>query len=323
VTTNAVYYASVSPAGVGIWTPTTSYPTNIASQSCVVSSGYVYCIGGGSTSAVYYASVSPLGVGTWTPTTGYPTNIAAQSCATSSGFVYCVGGYAGNGWTNAVYYSPLSPSGVEAWTATTSNPSNARGQPCVVSSGYIYCIAGGTNAVNYAPVSPLGVGTWTPTTSYPTSAGGNSCATSSGYIYCVGGNIGGIFGNQNAVYYAPISGPPTPCQESDGNGDFQGQQNGNFNFDNDGCKDGDRDQVSSTNRGDGRDFQSSEITSTEFDAKSNTVTISGVGICDGVPVNFVFVAVETGPTTPGWVSFAFSDGYTNAGPLLSGIILLH
>jgi hypothetical protein len=64
-------------------------------------------------------------------------------------------------------------------------------------------------------------------------------------------------------------------------------------------------------------------TAATFDAASNTLTITGVGTSNGVRVTFVFVAVETGPTTPGWVSFAFSDGYTNAGPLLSGIILLH
>jgi hypothetical protein len=40
-------------------------------------------------------------------------------------------------------------------------------------------------------------------------------------------------------------------------------------------------------------------------------------------VGFVFTAIETGPTIPGWVSFAFSDGYTNAGTLTNGSILLH
>jgi hypothetical protein len=115
------------------------------------------------------------------------------------------------------------------------------------------------------------------------------------------------------------------CQESDGNGDFQGQngQNGNFNFDNDGCMDGDQNQVSSTNLGDGKDFKSTQISTTKFDSVAHTVTITGLGTHGGVSVAFTFVAVETGPTTPGWVSFAFSDGYTNAGTLVSGSILLH
>jgi len=120
-----------------------------------------------------------------------------------------------------------------------------------------------------------------------------------------------------------ITSPQSGCQESDGNGDFQGQQSGNFGFDNDGCMDGDQNQVSSTNRGDGRDFQSTQITTSTFDATANTVTITGVGTSNGIPVTFVFVALETGPTTPGWVSFAFSDGYTNAGTLVNGSVLLH
>jgi len=53
------------------------------------------------------------------------------------------------------------------------------------------------------------------------------------------------------------------------------------------------------------------------------ITITGVGVSGGSPVSFVFTAIETGPTTPGWVSFAFSDGYTNAGTLTNGSILLH
>jgi hypothetical protein len=87
--------------------------------------------------------------------------------------------------------------------------------------------------------------------------------------------------------------------------------------------DGDQNQVSSTNRGDGKDFRSTQIDTTTFDSVTHKLTITGVGISGGVPVSFVFVALETGPTTPGWVSFAFSDGYTNAGTLVNGSILLH
>ena len=43
------------------------------------------------------------------------------------------------------------------------------------------------------------------------------------------------------------------------------------------------------------------------------MTITGIGTSNGAPVGFVFVAVQTSPTSPGSVSFNFSDGYTNAG----------
>jgi hypothetical protein len=81
--------------------------------------------------------------------------------------------------------------------------------------------------------------------------------------------------------------------------------------------------VSSSDRGDGKDFHSTQLNTVQYDAVANMITITGVGVSAGRTVTFVFTALETGPTTPGWVSFSFSDGYTNAGILLNGSILLH
>jgi hypothetical protein len=123
-----------------------------------------------------------------------------------------------------------------------------------------------------------------------------------------------------------LAAPSLPgCDESDGSGDFEGQQHGTFSFDEDGCQDGDQDSVQSTNRGDGRDFQSTRIDTVRIDSLGglNMITITGVGVSGGLPVSFIFEAIETGPTTPGWVSLAFSDGYTNAGNLINGNIQLH
>jgi hypothetical protein len=114
------------------------------------------------------------------------------------------------------------------------------------------------------------------------------------------------------------------CGEADGEGDFHGDHgNGHFAMDSDGCRDGDNDQVKMTNRGDGHDFQSTSINSVAFDPLTNTLTITGVGITSGLPVAFTLVAIETSLATPGWVSFVSSDGFSNAGPLTSGTILLH
>lgn len=115
-----------------------------------------------------------------------------------------------------------------------------------------------------------------------------------------------------------------PCRESDGEGDFHGTNgNGHFSFDRDGCLDGDHDSVDSSNRGDGKDFHSTEIDSAQYDDSAHTMTVVGLGTVNGLPVVFTFVATETGTGTPGLVSFVFSDGYTNAGPLTSGSIILH
>jgi hypothetical protein len=115
-----------------------------------------------------------------------------------------------------------------------------------------------------------------------------------------------------------------PCRESDGEGDFHGTNgNGHFSFDRDGCVDGDRDRVDSSNRGDGKDFHSTEIDSAQYDDTAHTMTVVGLGTVNGLPVIFTFVATETAPGTPGLVSFVFSDGYTNTGPLTTGSITLH
>ena len=66
-----------------------------------------------------------------------------------------------------------------------------------------------------------------------------------------------------------------------------------------GCLDGDQDNVQSTNRGDGRDFQSTRIDSVRIDNIARSITLTGAGVSRGLPVTFVFVAIETGPTTPG------------------------
>jgi hypothetical protein len=146
-----------------------------------------------------------------------------------------------------------------------------------------------------------------------------------GWIYTQGNAVG--YGNLWANIASGSFGDIVTsqgCQEGDGNGNFQGNHgNGNFAMDGDGCKDGDNNQVQMSDRGDGQNFQSTSINSASFDPLTNTVTMVGVGTTNGLPVAFTFAAIESGPTTPGWVSFISSDGYSNAGPLTNGSIVLH
>jgi hypothetical protein len=212
---NAVYYAPLSSAGVGAWSQTTSYPLSTNSQSCVVDSGYVYCIGGGS-SAVYYAPLSSAGVGAWSQTTSYPIPVYAQGCAADSGYVYCTTGGSPTVFdTSATYYASLSSSGVGTWTPTTNYPIVEEAMPCVTDSTYIFCITNSGFPVYYAQFSSAGVGAWTPTTTYPPEVDAQSCVVDSGYVYCIGGEsqIGG--GGINNVYFASIgsSSGPSPVPE--------------------------------------------------------------------------------------------------------------
>ena len=212
VTLSAIWIQPAS-ASLSSWTATTNYPVSVSGEICVMSSGFVYCVGGnnGTTriTAVYFAPLSSSGVGSWIATTSYPTNVISQSCVASSGFIYCVGGFDGVTSVNSVYFAPLSSSGVGSWSTTTNYPIGITGQSCVAISGFVYCIAGRdsanllTSAVYFAPLSSSGVGSWSPTASYPIVVAFHSCVASSGLVYCVGGL--GSASQPNDVYFAPLS----------------------------------------------------------------------------------------------------------------------
>ncbi|HKV87358.1 MAG TPA: hypothetical protein VJT78_05115 [Candidatus Dormibacteraeota bacterium] len=137
----------------------------------------------------------------------------------------------------------------------------------------------------------------------------------------------GVGGNSTSYDFEP----PPPCRDADANGDFHGNHgDGDVKADNDNCEETGHggngegnDNVQSSNRGDGKDFHSTTIDSTSFDSTANTMTITGLGVSGGSPVAFTMVVLESGPLTPGWVSMAFSDGYTNAGDLSDGGVVLH
>ena len=111
------YFATLSSSGVGTWTAMTTYPVAASGQACVISSGYILCIGGetsgGSnpsyTGAVYYAPISSSGIGTWKQAAGYPTSVGT-TCVALSGNVYCIGGFDGSsvGENNAVKYASMA-----------------------------------------------------------------------------------------------------------------------------------------------------------------------------------------------------------------------
>jgi Kelch motif len=111
---NNVYEATLSSSGIGTWGQTSTYPISVSGQSCVISSGYIYCVGGESASdsfsnAVYYATISSSGVGSWNQSANYPDGVATD-CVISSGYMYCIGGAdsSSNGETPNVYYYALS-----------------------------------------------------------------------------------------------------------------------------------------------------------------------------------------------------------------------
>ena len=225
-----VFYASPSsPSGnITGWTLSPNpYPRYINGESCVLSSGFIYCLGGmyndngDDLASSYYSSVTALGSpGNWSSTTPFPVPVDSQSCVASFSYIYCVGGVnetdgsnADATPTNSVWYAPLSSSGIGEWSLTTPYPANVYFPVCYASGSDVYCLGGADSKGNsvgtayYATLSSSGVGAWTSTTSYPVAGSGQACVISSGEILCVGGETGGGSSPTytSAVRFASIS----------------------------------------------------------------------------------------------------------------------
>ena len=175
--TASAYYVSLSLGSVGKWNSTSSYPIPTDTQSCVASSGFVYCVAGNNetgglisnarnSSSVWYAPLSAAGIGNWSLTLSYPGGFY-PTCYSSQQFIYCLGGIDPNGNSaNSVYFAQLSSKGVGSWTQTTAYPTSVAGQSCVILSSTIYCVGGEgngnafTNSVYYASISSTGISSW-------------------------------------------------------------------------------------------------------------------------------------------------------------------
>jgi hypothetical protein len=106
-----------------------------------------------------------------------------------------------------------------------------------------------------------------------------------------------------------------------GQGEFRGHH-GEGNFAVKAHCEGESDSFSTSNRGDGNNFQSTQVLSSVVDLDAGTITMTGIGSsAGGLPTGFTLVAVESG-STPGAVTLTFGDGFVNAGDLLSGEVVL-
>lgn len=202
--TNLTYSAVLNPLGVGQWGRLSDYPTNVAGESCVVDSGYIYCVGGferGTNSssspvvlaASYYSKLTSTGLGGWKRTTDYPFSVFDQSCAVSADYVYCVGGVTSNSTgVSIVEYAQLSSSGISQWNQAASYPSTVSAGSCASYEENLYCVGGlngafrAVSSVYHTPITARGLN-WTRASSYPTPVAGHSCIIHFPGLYCVGG----------------------------------------------------------------------------------------------------------------------------------------
>lgn len=131
-----VYYAQLSPSGIGPWTATTQYPDALSTVSCVLNSGVIYCVGGFdlnqlSSDHAYATTITGSGISSWTNSTAYPIKFDVSSCVTDLSYMYCIAGrnFQGKSVTmvDSDYYAALG-SGTNSTTSTNTSsaiPSNS------------------------------------------------------------------------------------------------------------------------------------------------------------------------------------------------------
>jgi len=143
---STVEYAQLSSSGIAGWRTASSYPIDVAAESC---SGYaerLYCVGGLNLTSIAINSVysTPLN-GTelsWTGETGYPTSVAGQSCIVRYPGFYCIGGLNATSYaTRSVFFSYLNETHLN-WIGSAAYPVNIQSPSCVTYSSQIYCVGG-------------------------------------------------------------------------------------------------------------------------------------------------------------------------------------
>src|SRR3989441_11500426 len=70
----------------------------------------------------------------------------------------------------------------------------------------------------------------------------------------------------------------------------------------------------------GKHFESTSTDSATFTSNENsqTLTMIGTGLHDGLPVAFTMVAVDNGNLAPGVFTLILTDGYSITGSLVNG-----
>jgi hypothetical protein len=141
----------------------------------------------------------------------------------------------------------------------------------------------------------------------------------------VGGNRYGWFSTEEIPDLAIDNSLRTGlCHEGDGDGDVEGNDShkAHMHFHKNTC-DGSNDDMEGDDDS-GSHFQSTAINSATFvpDEDSETATIIGTGLHNGLPVGFTMVAVDNQGLAPAVYTLILTDGYVFTGNVISGGIAL-
>ena len=206
-----------------------------------------------------------------------------------------------------------------------ANPADAGHQPIFITQSGWYTFQHAFNGSSGGPLSVtftitqkstgIVVGTWT--RSDPSDVIGVT----------VGGNRYGWF-VQNEIQDLAIDNSLRTgfCHQGDGEGDVESKDNNgkaHSHFHGQSCENqqgSDQGDVEHTDSGTGTNFQSTSVTAATFtyDEDTQTLTMVGTGVDNGLPVGFTMVAVDSNGLVPGVYSLVLTDGYAFAGSLVSG-----
>ena len=115
------------------------------------------------------------------------------------------------------------------------------------------------------------------------------------------------------------------CRQGDGDGDFEDQDGHKHHgqFHGNSCENGGG-GAQDDDRDSGKHFESSSVQSSTFtlDEDSQTVTMVGTGLDNGLPVGFTMVVVDFGNVAPALYALTLTDGRVITGPLIAGRVML-
>jgi hypothetical protein len=143
----------------------------------------------------------------------------------------------------------------------------------------------------------------------------------------VGGNRYGWFSNEE-IPDLPIDNSLRTglCRSGGGDGDVEDKESGrhgHMHFNGNGCEGGQQGgDVEEQDQNSGDNFQSNNVSSTTFTSgeDSQTMSMVGTGVHNGIPVAFTMVAIDYGTLAPALFSLVLSDGYAIYGLVTSGSI---
>jgi hypothetical protein len=111
---------------------------------------------------------------------------------------------------------------------------------------------------------------------------------------------------------------------ADGDSDVENGSggHGHMKFNKHGCNKGSNDSVQHTDSQQGHNFQSSSVDAAVFSAAAGgrTVSITGTGTDNGLPVAFTMVAIDHDGAIPATYSLVLSNGYTFVGSVINGTL---